>query len=267
MFTIGSFAGLTGVSAKKLRHYDQIGLFQPAWVDPDTRYRYYLATQIPQLQRILALRDLGLSLPTLVSLVKGGGSLAEALEERREHLLEERRLMERRLAALNIRLDHTEGFDVVVRRRPPGRWASLRARVEPGEDVGALFVEAESVVQEAGVRAPQPPVAVPLVAEGRREVMVLIPVNGPLASGGRVRTLQTPATLVATVLHQGDYPLLFEAGHWAKKWAEATGYTVEGPPWVVYLRFAAETSLDLPPGFLTSQPGDYLTEVQVPVSP
>ena len=62
MFTIGSFAELTGVSAKRLRHYDTLELFRPAWTDPDSHYRYYLAAQIPELQRIVALRDLGIPL-------------------------------------------------------------------------------------------------------------------------------------------------------------------------------------------------------------
>ena len=61
MFTVGRFAELSGVSAKRLRHYDEIGLFHPAWVDPTNDYRYYVAGQIPELRRIAALRDLGVS--------------------------------------------------------------------------------------------------------------------------------------------------------------------------------------------------------------
>ena len=64
VFTIGSFSALTGVSAKRLRHYDGSGLFQPVWVDPATRYRYYSATQIPDLRRIVSLVNLGIPLQT-----------------------------------------------------------------------------------------------------------------------------------------------------------------------------------------------------------
>jgi DNA-binding transcriptional MerR regulator len=45
MFSIGEFARYGGVSARTLRHYDEIGLLQPATVDPDTGYRGYLAAQ------------------------------------------------------------------------------------------------------------------------------------------------------------------------------------------------------------------------------
>ena len=62
MFRIGDFSRLTRVSLKTLRHYDAIGLFKPAYVDPFTDYRYYTFDQLPRLNRILALKGLGFSL-------------------------------------------------------------------------------------------------------------------------------------------------------------------------------------------------------------
>ena len=62
MFKIGDFSKISQVSMRMLRHYDEIGLLKPAHVDPFTGYRSYSADQLPRLNRILALRDLGLSL-------------------------------------------------------------------------------------------------------------------------------------------------------------------------------------------------------------
>src|SRR5215470_13067245 len=62
MFRIGDFSGLTGVSVKTLHHYDDIGLFKPLRADPFTGYRYYSFDQLPRLNRILALKDLGFPL-------------------------------------------------------------------------------------------------------------------------------------------------------------------------------------------------------------
>lgn len=47
------------VSIKALRHYDEIGLLKPVKVDDSTGYRYYSAAQLPRLNKILALKDLG----------------------------------------------------------------------------------------------------------------------------------------------------------------------------------------------------------------
>ena len=62
MFKIGDFSKLTGVSVKTLHHYDELGLFKPVHVDNMTGYRYYSFEQLPRLNRILALKDLGFSL-------------------------------------------------------------------------------------------------------------------------------------------------------------------------------------------------------------
>lgn len=59
---IGDFSRLTFVSVKTLRYYDELGLLRPVRVDEFTGYRYYSADQLPRLNRILALKDLGLSL-------------------------------------------------------------------------------------------------------------------------------------------------------------------------------------------------------------
>ena len=44
-----------------LRHYDSIGLLQPAKVDPATGYRFYEAAQLARLNRVVALKDLGVT--------------------------------------------------------------------------------------------------------------------------------------------------------------------------------------------------------------
>lgn len=62
MFKIGEFSRLSRVSVRMLRHYDQLGLLTPSQTDSFTGYRYYSANQLPRLNRILALRDLGFSL-------------------------------------------------------------------------------------------------------------------------------------------------------------------------------------------------------------
>ena len=78
MFSIGEFARLGAVSIRTLRHYDEIGLLPPAEVDPVTGYRFYSAKQLRQLNRIVALKDLGLTLGQIRQLLDGhhGGRVA-----------------------------------------------------------------------------------------------------------------------------------------------------------------------------------------------
>lgn len=62
MFKIGDFSKIAQVSIRLLGYYDEIGLLKPAQIDGESGYRYYTVEQLPQLNCILALKELGLSL-------------------------------------------------------------------------------------------------------------------------------------------------------------------------------------------------------------
>src|SRR5262245_24704386 len=62
VFKIGDFSRIARVSCRLLRYYDEIGLLKPGSIERDTGYRYYSASQLPRLNRILVLKELGLSL-------------------------------------------------------------------------------------------------------------------------------------------------------------------------------------------------------------
>ena len=268
MFTIGSFSALTGVSAKRLRHYDGAGLFQPVWVDPGTRYRYYSATQLPELRRIVSLVNLGIPLQRIRELRTDGRSLTGELERRRLELEQERLDLEHRLAELEIRLERSGDLDVVVRRRPPGRWASLRSEVAAGTDLAPLFVEVETHVQQNDARAAEPPVCV-VHRAGRksRSIELLIPIDRAVPATDRITVVTTPATAVATSLVVGSYDNLLRVAKRLMAWAERTGREVTGPPWYVYLSFGAEEELELPSQYLTDDDAELVTEVLVAVHP
>ena len=70
MFRIGDFSQLGQVSIRTLRLYDEMNLLKPAQIDKFTGYRYYTIEQLPRLNRILALKDLGLSLEQIGDLLK-----------------------------------------------------------------------------------------------------------------------------------------------------------------------------------------------------
>lgn len=69
MFRIGEFSKIAQVSGRLLRYYEEIGLLIPEYTDPQTGYRFYSAKQLPRLNRILVLKELGLSLEQIARLV------------------------------------------------------------------------------------------------------------------------------------------------------------------------------------------------------
>ncbi|MFG6150359.1 MULTISPECIES: MerR family transcriptional regulator [Halobacillus] len=65
---IGELAKLTGLTIRTLRYYDQIGLYSPSEYS-DAGYRLYNKSDIFRLQQILALKDLGLTLNDIKSIL------------------------------------------------------------------------------------------------------------------------------------------------------------------------------------------------------
>lgn len=64
------FAELCGTTRDTLLHYESLGLLRPAFVDPQTNYRYYSATQFNRYASIKALVDAGLSLTSTYDLLE-----------------------------------------------------------------------------------------------------------------------------------------------------------------------------------------------------
>ena len=251
MFPIGQFARLAGISAKQLRAYDALGLFRPVWVDPSSAYRYYSPAQLPELRRILALRQLGMPLDEIGALVRGG-DLRAALERRRAELERERRLAEERLAALDIAVGET---DIVVRPVAVEPVAVMRL----GDDVQTAFDELETYVRDLGRRAHRPPGAIP----SQREIFV--PVTGPVPQTEAIEYRRLPAARVASVIHRGPYGGVGAARRTLLRWVAAAGLEPAGPMRTIYLQFGADADLRLPPGWVVERDADFVTELQQPV--
>lgn len=62
LLTIGDVSRKTGCSIKSLRYYDSIGVLKPAYVDPETGYRYYNFEQTRMVEIIQICINLGIPL-------------------------------------------------------------------------------------------------------------------------------------------------------------------------------------------------------------
>jgi DNA-binding transcriptional MerR regulator len=154
MFRIGEFAQIGRVSGRQLRHYDRLGLLAPEHIDAQTGYRYYSARQLPRLNRILALKALGLSLDQI------GTMLDEEVppEELRGMLAIRKAQVERSLAEETAQLRQIESrilqieeqgslrdYDVVVKPVAAAPFLSLRQHCS---DMGEAVHLLELVVRQ-----------------------------------------------------------------------------------------------------------------------
>jgi len=273
MFRIGDFSRLARVTIKTLHHYDEAGLLQPSHVDRQSGYRYYAASQLETLQRILLLKDLGFALEQIRELLHADAETwARTLDRRRAELTEsiaadQSRLL--RLTALQRTLDDngTEPPPVVLREVPAVEVYSVRQRVpQLGAPMQALFEEAEAVV--ADIRSPTSPFTIfhdPDYRETDVDVEICIPVKH---GAHRLATRIVPASpAMSCITYRGPYEQTSMLYSQLLQWLDRSGMRMSGPLREVYHRYGADQiGYRLPASVLTKDSAEYVTELQAPVT-
>jgi DNA-binding transcriptional MerR regulator len=273
VFRIGEFSQIARVSGRLLRYYDSIGLLRPQRIDPGTGYRYYSAGQLERLNRILALKDLGLSLDQVARMLDDKISTAEI----RGMLALKKAELERSLSEEAARLRHIESrltqieqqgtlgdYDVVLKSGAAMPVLSTRAIYPSFDEVIAALREIAQAVRTQ-------------VAAAARENMVVIAhcdfddedldleigvtlnraVNKPvrLPSGAQLALTGLPASAtLATIVRTGPLYQSHLAFGKLGVWMEANNYAIAGP--------CREIFLDMP----FQSPGDPAVEIQFPVT-
>jgi len=242
MYKIGDFATLTQVSVKTLRYYDMIGLLRPAEVDPASGYRYYGALQVEQLNRVLVLRDLGLSLGEIRDLLArrtGPEELVPVLARRREQLGEHADRVNARVsrAAARLRLLENGGAraaqNVAIRPAAARVVASIRGVVSSHLEIERLF---EELLQWTGGRRArwQRGAIWHHCEDGHVDCEAVVFLPARITSSGPVRVHVLPPQRVASLVYRGDeqYPAAFRD---IRTWLAATGTQVVGPKREIFL--------------------------------
>ena len=112
-WTIQELVRATGVTSRTLRHYDAIGLLEPARRGPNG-LREYDEEGLVRLQRILVLRELGLGLEAIGGVLADRVGPVEALTGHRDALVRERERLGRLIDALEDTIARLEGGEPLM---------------------------------------------------------------------------------------------------------------------------------------------------------
>ncbi|MGW8356201.1 MerR family transcriptional regulator [Streptomyces wedmorensis] len=142
-WSIQEVAKKAGTTSRTLRHYGERGLLEPSRIGANG-YRYYDQAALVRLQRILLLRELGLSLPAIAEVLEGQRDTSAALRTHLALLEQERERIGRQIASVRTTLHKTEkgeelmadevfdGFDHTVHEKEVAeRWG--REAYEKGD--------------------------------------------------------------------------------------------------------------------------------------
>ena len=246
MFSVGEFARHGRISVRMLRHNDAIRLLQPAHVDPVSGYRFYEARQLSDLNRIIALKDLGFTLLNVRAILDEQVSAAELrgmLRLRRAEIHAQIEAETARLARVGARLLSIEDEDrapadgVVIKHLAPVRVAELTGVAQGYQPehitpvIQALYRDLFARVCRAGVD-----------------------VAGPGDKNG-YSILDLPAIeRAATIIHHGTMDDVLPTGQALARWIDASGHRSAGCARELTIEWSAD-------------PEQWVTELQQPIRP
>ncbi|MFE0748117.1 MerR family transcriptional regulator [Gordonia sp. NPDC058843] len=213
--SIGDFAVMTSLSRKALRHYHDIGILEPAHIDPHTGYRFYDTSQVDRAQIIRRFRSLGMSIPDIKAMLSTDDATTRTdiitihLEQMEAQLQQTRDTV----GALRELLSpvHTPAF-VAVRHEPALAVWSIGATLEVSELdswFSATLSELQNAVATAaGVTSGVVPGGLygrDLFLESRGEATLFVPAPESVDPPEGIRAEVLPRAEFAVLTHSGGH--------------------------------------------------------------
>lgn len=267
MFSIGEFSKMAKTTVKTLRHYDEIGLLAPAYVDTYSKYRFYTSNQLIIIHQIQSLRQIGLSLDEIQMIINGVDGVA-ILESRKKAIKESISEAEDQLSRIEFILSGNEedtfmNYQASIKELPACTVYSKRM-VVPGYD--SYFELIPAIGQKVMNKYPNLKCTVPeycfiIYRDGEYkekdiDIEFCEAVDQVKVDFDDIKFKKMPAVKAVSIMHKGDYAGLPKAYAYAFKWIEENGYQVLDNP--------RESYID---GIWNKESKDeWLTELQIPVT-
>jgi DNA-binding transcriptional MerR regulator len=270
---IGEFARVGQVSIATLRHYDQYGLLKPTTLDPETGYRYYTLDQLPRLNRILALKDLGFPLEQIAQFLENDLSLEQLrgmlkLKQAQTQLMIDTE--QARLSRIAARLQQIEQegkmpiHEVLLKEVATLHVASIRATIPLQSGIQSslkhLYIEIIVYLSQLHIPHTQPPLLLLHSRSEQREdglyidAEAAIPLSTELPENTQINSRTLPGGLMASTIHTGNDLSMGQAYAALHRWMKENTYTFVGPPRLLHLQRDEHM-----------HPDQYITEVLFPV--
>ena len=268
MLKIGDFSKLSRISVRMLRHYDEIGLLEPAEIDRFTDYRYYTAAQLPTANRISALKALGFRLAEICEILPiydDRERLMGYLGARREELLDLAEDTEQRLrlldtAQMRLRKEENMNYDVTIKTLPERYAATVHMVIPSYQDEGIVWHYLCKETDHMPLIPDDPCYCTVEFLDNEFkqhdvEIMAAKSVRGTYPDTEHVKFRTLPAVTYAGCTFKGSYAQIDDVVAAVSAWVEANGYDYAGPMFDIYHVSPHETQ----------NPDEYVTEVCFPV--
>jgi DNA-binding transcriptional MerR regulator len=229
LMPIGEFAAASRLSQKALRLYGENELLAPAWVDPDSGYRYYRPEQLHAATLIALLRRAGMPLVEIGSFLRAPS--VERLDAYEREVADE--LAERRRVLRYVKriLKEEPMYDVLTKKVDEQPYVSRRKHVLVPE-LEPFIVETFRELGRDGAREPGFVLYHgPVNNEEDGPVEVCVPAE---QSDKRLPAGEIAFTEISG--EQCQFPEILGAYDAVYRWVKHNGREASGPAREIYLR-------------------------------
>lgn len=269
MFKIGEFSIINRLTIKTLRHYDEIGLLKPAYVDEVSGYRFYTGSQLPKVQKIIHLKMIGFSLSEISELLKKDISSNQWLRVLKDKEKEVTQLVDSEKLKLQqlktylsvLQKEKNMEYHVTIKDLPEVIVASMRKVIKDYGEFNSLYPQMGALMQKQKLECVNPGYCFTLYHNGEyKESDIDVEICESVVRAGKdeegmvfKKILGVPTA--ACVIHQGPYHTIGQAYRALTKWIEDNGYEVTD--------LMRESYID---GIWNQEdPNKWITEVQAPI--
>lgn len=267
VYKIKEFSRFAKVSTRMLRYYDEVNLLKPAKIDEFTGYRYYSASQIPIITKIVTFRDIGFNIDEIRNLLKmkNDEDILKALKVKQDDI-QKRINHERKIISDIDNIIYSFGkeksimnFEVKIKEIPSCKVVSTRKKVEDYSKEIDLWAKLGQYVQKSRLQPSGEPFAIYHDGEHKEtdvDIEVAVPISELKSNEGSFvfREVESVPSM-ATVLYKGRYENIDAAFFYLAKWIEDSEYKPYGK--VRQVSIKGEWN--------ESNPDNYLVEIQMPV--
>lgn len=260
-YSIGTFSKLTKTTVATLRFYDKEGLLKPAYTDSKTGYRYYLSSQLTELQKILSLRQIGVTIEQIKTIICSEderNQLEKYYQELQASVIE----TQKKINIIQMMLSEEYPYDILIKELDKCTVYSRTAKIQSNLQLYDFIQSTEKTIFEnnPGLKTASPDYCFLkyLDNEYRSENMTVEYCQATNFKGKNIDDIvfkELPGCKVASLYFKGSNKYIGAGFAFLYNWINKSGYTPCGCPRECYIDGIWNVdSVDL-----------WLTEIQIPI--
>jgi DNA-binding transcriptional MerR regulator len=248
MLKIGEFSSLSQITIHMLRHYNDIGLLMPVYIDDFTGYRYYNENQIPIANKINSLKNMGLSLNSIKEIIHTFDDECNYEKYLKENAIKKKNeieKMQKQLLLINNTIktlnkkSNLPKINIVIKEIPKRIVVSYRDTISNYNQEGKLWSKLSEEVDDKNIQLASPHYDMAIFHDNEyRENGIDVEIQRSVVkiydNTEKINFKIVNPIIAATLAFEGAYDYLSEANELLAEWLVSNEYTYHPPRFNIY---------------------------------